>query len=103
MLDKEYNASFHQNLEQIQYKPVLLITGAIRGIPKRKTVPRVRIRISQKRTMVPKTLVIFVKSITTNLLSTSLLLLLCLADHTLQDTEKSSLMIFLKTHLFLLL
>ena len=40
------------------------------------------VRISRKKTMVLKT---FVRSLTSNLLHTSTILFLCLADHTLQD------------------
>ena len=54
--DKAYNSLFHQNLEKIQYNLALAITGAIRGTSKEKTLPRVRIRISRKKTMVSETL-----------------------------------------------
>ena len=36
LYDKAYNTSFHQNLEKIQYNPVLAITGAISGTSKEK-------------------------------------------------------------------
>ena len=49
--DKAYNNSFYQNLEKIQYNSALAIRRAIRG-----TLPRVKIRISRKKTMVSKTL-----------------------------------------------
>ena len=34
--DQEYNASFHQKLDSIQYNSALVITGAIRGTSKEK-------------------------------------------------------------------
>ena len=50
--NKDYNSSFHQNLEKIQYNSAV----AIRGTSQRKTLHRVRIRISGKKTMVSETL-----------------------------------------------
>ena len=52
--NKDYNSSFHQNLEKIQYNSAV----AIRGTSEKKTLPRVRIRISQKKTMISKTLLL---------------------------------------------
>ena len=40
--DQAYNASFHRKFESIQYNAALAITGAIRGISKRKTLSVVR-------------------------------------------------------------
>ena len=58
----------------------------------RKTSPRVKIRISRKMTMVSEN-VISIGSLTNNLLNTSSILFLRLADHTLQRAWKMCLLL----------
>ena len=46
-----YNSSFHEKLESLQYNACLAITGAIIRDIIRKTIPRVRVRISKITTL----------------------------------------------------
>ena len=79
--DKAYNSSSHQNLEKIQYNSALAITGAIRGASKEKLYQELGLESLEN-------FVIFIRSLTSNLLHTFSILFLCLADHTLQDKSK---------------
>ena len=56
--DKAYNCSFHQNLENIQYNSALATCNnrSYKRNFQRKTLPRVRIRFSRKKTMVSENL-----------------------------------------------
>ena len=100
--DKAYNSSFHQNVEEkIQHNSVLGITGAIRGASKEKLYQELGLESLEN-------FVIFIRSLTSNLLNTFSILFLCLADHTLQDKSKMFLllkrdMIFLKIPFLVLL
>ena len=46
--DKAYNTSFHQKQEKIQYSAIAM-AGALKGTSKKKTLPRARIIIFQKK------------------------------------------------------
>ena len=49
--DRAYNASFHLNIESIQYNAVLAITGAVRGTSREK-LSKIRILIPSTKTLV---------------------------------------------------
>ena len=80
---KTHNASFHQNLEKIQYSSALAITGAIRGTSKEKLCQELRLEYLEKDDGIRNS-VTFIRFSKSNLLNTSLILLLCLANYTLQ-------------------
>ena len=41
--DRDYNESFHQNLESLQYSAAISITGAIRGTSSEKLFQELRL------------------------------------------------------------
>ena len=47
--DQAYNASFHQNLDSIQYNAALAITGTIRGTSKEKLYNEVGLETLEKK------------------------------------------------------
>ena len=68
--DKAYNSSFHQNLEEIHYNSALAITGAIRGTSKEKLYQELGLESLEKDDGIEDS-VIFIRSLTNNLLHTS--------------------------------
>ena len=84
---KACNTSFLQNLEKIQYNSAFAIAKAIRGTSKEKLYQELGLE-SLKKDLGFANSVIFIRSLTSDLLHTILILFLCLADHTLQDTSK---------------
>ena len=47
--DKDYNSSFHQNLEKIQYNSAVAITRTIRGTSKKKLYQELGLESLKKR------------------------------------------------------
>ena len=47
--DQAYNASFHRNLDSIQYNAALAITGAIRGTSKEKPYDELGLETFEKK------------------------------------------------------
>ena len=70
-------------MEKIQYSSALAITGAIRGTSKEKLCQEVRLEYLEKDDAIGNS-VTFIRFSESNLLNTSLILLLCLANYSLQ-------------------
>ena len=81
--NKAYNSSFHQNLEEIKYNSALAIAGAIR-----RTSKELGLGSLEKDDGID-----VVRFLTSNLLHTSSILFLCLADRTLEDASKMFLLL----------
>ena len=47
--DQDYNTSFHQNIESIQYNAALAITGAVRGTSREKLYQELGFESLQQR------------------------------------------------------